>query len=516
MSEDFAHTLYRILPAYYRQRDETGDLQTYLAGCGALLDAVHATLRQRFADNFPDNPADGGQAAQDWLLPYFADLVDATLVSPMADGRRDELAHAIRWRQGKGTLATIESIIEAIGQTEAVVQEGWQRVAMTPRLDRPLRPARSLGYAQEPAGSPANLARHPDLPAATVDMRCPSRAMTADPNTPGVQRTTIDGEAKLWRQGSHHGAPCFPGSFEDISPRTPDMRTPDWQAGHYHPRRVLAYLPPPSGFFPPGAETVNWQDVPSAGYLDAIEIDTESEPGVVIHRNISLRNGPFRHVRVNGAVTLDTAETQGAAYRFEGISFASAVTSSGARLSFYRCAMASAETGLVDLLAPALDLRACLTTGLSAPDGRTRLEGVTVLGATQARAIEASETLFDGLVHAPGDDTAAPPDGGCIRFSRIDPAQPEGLLQLWQTTTEAPAFFTRTFPDRHVGVLSPATHPAILTGAEDEGEIGAFHEARHAAVRAAILTKLTDFLPVGQEVVLIPDIRLTAEPWSPP
>ncbi|ABV94284.1 hypothetical protein Dshi_2551 [Dinoroseobacter shibae DFL 12 = DSM 16493] len=516
MPEDFAQTLYRILPAYYRQRDETGDLKTYLAGCGALLDAVHATLRQRYADNFPDAPDPGAQAAQDWLLPYFADLVDARLVSPLPDGRRDELAHAIRWRQGKGTLATLDSIIEAIGQTEAVVQEGWQRVAMTPRIDRPLRPARSLGYGQEPAGSPANHARHPDLPAATVDMRCPSRAMAADPNRPGVQRARIDGVDRVWRQGAHHGAPCFPGSFEDISPRTPDMRTPDWRVGHFHPRRVLAFLPPPSGFFPPSAEVVTWQDTPSAGYLARIEIDTETEPGVVIHRNMSLVEGPFRPVQVQGSVDLDLAETQGTTFRFEGISFTGAVTSATARLEFYRCAMVRAATERVDLLEPALWLRSCLTQGLSAPEGRVRLEGVTVLGPTVARAVEASEALFDGPVHAPDNDTAAPPDGGCLRYSRILPDQPAGLLQLRQVTTEAPAFFSRDFPARHVGVLSPATHPALLTGAEDGGEIGAFHEARHAAVRSAIHDKLSDFLPVGQEVVLIPDIRLTAEPWSPP
>ncbi len=515
MQEDFAQTLYRILPTYYRERDETGDLKAYLSGCGDLLDAVYATLRQRYADNFPDNPPDGSSQspAQDWLLPYFADLVDATLVSPLADGRRDELAHAIRWRQGKGTLNTIDSIVEAIGQTAAVIQEGWQRVAMTPRIEQPLRPAMSSGYAQEPeAGCPGNMARHPDLPAATVDMRCPSRALSVDENNPGAQKITIDGQDTVWRQGSYHGAPCFSGSYEDVSPRTPDMRTPDWRVGHFHPRRVLAYLPPPSGFFYPGMDTVVWQDSPSAGYLDHIEIDT-SAPGVVVHRNKTLHEGPFRPVRVNGQVNLNDAETQRAAFRFEGISFRRAVVSTEARLSFYHCAVEEVVTELTDLLEPVITMQACLTTGLTAINGRVRLEGVTVLGDVEARGIEASDCVFDGLIHAPGDATQAPPDGGCIRFSRIDPAQPVGLIATWQTTTEVAAFFESQFPRRHVGVLSPATHSSILIGAEDQGEMGAFHEARHAAIRAAILTKLSDFLPVGQEAVLIPDTRLTTDPW---
>ncbi len=131
----------------YRTRDESRDLRAYLEGCGELLDAVYATLRQRYADNFPDNPPHGAKMApcQDWLLPYFADLVDARLVSPLPDGRRDELAKAILWRQGKGTLATMDSVVEAIGQTVAVVQEGWRRVATTPRIGQPLRPAVSYG-----------------------------------------------------------------------------------------------------------------------------------------------------------------------------------------------------------------------------------------------------------------------------------------------------------------------------------------------------------------------------------
>ena len=526
MKEDFAQTLYRILPAYYRQRDETGDLKAYLAGCGALMDAVYATLRQRYGDNFPDNPPEGSSQppAQDWLLPYFADLVDATLVSPLPDGRRDELANAIPWRQGKGTLNTIDSIIEAIGQTEAVVQEGWQRVAMTPRVGAPMRPAVSFGYAQEPtAASPGNMARHPGLPAAMPDMRCPSRAIEVTQDNPGARRVRIEGETRIWRQGSAHGAPCFAGSYEDVSARTPDMRTPDWRVGHYHPRRVLAYVPPPSGFFRQPMRRVIWEDVPSATYLSRVEIDT-SEPGVVVHRNKTLRTGPFVPLRVNGRVNLDSAETQGRHFRFEGLSFGRDVFASDAYLSFYRCAMERVRSARSDLLDPVITMKACLSGSLVAPEGRVRLEGVTVLGlledgalsAVQARALEASDCIFQGLVHAPFDASQAPPDGGCIRYSRIESAQPKALLGLWQNTTEAPAFFETTYPRRHVGVLSPASHVSILTGAEDGGEMGAFHEARHAAVRAAILTKLSDFLPVGQEAVLIPDIRLTADLWAAP
>ena len=68
-----AEALYQIVPALYRTRD-TGDLQRYFQACGLLLDQILATMQQRLADNYPDNPLDGTQACQDWVLPYFADL----------------------------------------------------------------------------------------------------------------------------------------------------------------------------------------------------------------------------------------------------------------------------------------------------------------------------------------------------------------------------------------------------------------------------------------------------------
>ena len=91
-AHSFARTLYDILPAHYRTRDTTADLRAYLAGCGELLDAVYATLRQRYGDNYPDNPSEAAAiaACQDWLLPYFAELLDTRLLSPLVEGRRDE------------------------------------------------------------------------------------------------------------------------------------------------------------------------------------------------------------------------------------------------------------------------------------------------------------------------------------------------------------------------------------------------------------------------------------------
>ena len=216
-------------------------------------------------------------------------------------------------------------------------------------------------------------------------------------------------------------------------------------------------------------------------------------------------------VVVTGKVNLDTAATP-ATWRFEGLSFEQRVRSASARLEFERCAVQAAITGAADLARPVLTMTDCLAGQASARDGLARLVGLTVLGRTAVRAIEASDCLFAGPIAAAPVGTAPPPDGGCVRYSRIEPGQPQGDLHFFQTTTEAPAFFEAAFGARHSGVLAPASHVSILAGAEDEGELGAFHHARHAAIRTAILTKLADFLPVGLEAVLIPDARLTEPP----
>jgi hypothetical protein len=62
------------------------------------------------------------------------------------------------------------------------------------------------------------------------------------------------------------------------------------------------------------------------------------------------------------------------------------------------------------------------------------------------------------------------------------------------------------------GVLHPATSDKVRFGAEDGGEMGAYHGRRYSAGDNAIMNKLEDYLPVGMEAVLIPDNRLLSEP----
>ena len=96
---DHAELLYRILPAVYRERDDSQDLRSYLNGCGVLLDQLHRTLLQRYADIFPAADPAFDLESQPWLLPYIAALLDVRLASPLASGQRAEIANAISWRK---------------------------------------------------------------------------------------------------------------------------------------------------------------------------------------------------------------------------------------------------------------------------------------------------------------------------------------------------------------------------------------------------------------------------------
>ena len=251
--------LFELLPEVYRSRDTIGpeargDLACYLDACGHLLDLIRRTLDQRLADIFPGDSAEE-PAGQTWLLPYIADLLDVRMVSPDEAGRREEVANAVAWRQRKGTLKVLEQIAEQVGRLEVELQEGWKRVATTPRVGLPLLPAKALGECQvfdDFKQHPNWAARHPGLNSAMVDLRYPSRAMQLDDTTqnPAAKQTNFGGTTVWWRQVNPHGAPCFPGSYEDITRRTVDVRTPSWRQGHHHPKRALLHAPPPWGFSP--------------------------------------------------------------------------------------------------------------------------------------------------------------------------------------------------------------------------------------------------------------------------
>lgn len=496
--------LYELIPVVYRVKDVDGHLALYLDACGVLLDRMRATLEQRLADGFAAS-AQGAMPAQSWLLPYFADLLDVRLVSPKVDARRGEVANAIAWRQRKGALGTIEAIAETVGGSEVEVQEGWRRVAITPRPDRPVLPAAAYGESEPDAGNPLVARLHPALPVVTVDVARPSRAIAADPAHPLAKTSRFLGKAVAWRQLNPHGVPCFPGSFEDASRRTPDVRTPGPSRGHVHPQRLLLFIPPPSGFFPRDAVEITW------GQRQSHVNDSGGDPRVISGK-------PPEVVIITTSPTAFTAEQ----VNMSGLAFNATVRVSGGRITLQRVACKRLVVDTADAETPVIDAVDCLFDQIEAPKGLVRLEATTVMKSISCRRLQASDSVFAGTIDLqPRRGDAR----GCVRFSRVPRGLSASLFDRAAVTTAAPIFYAfehcareggsrsvDRFGDPGYGVFDPATPDAIRFGAEDGGEMGADHHRATCLAYAAVLTKLEEFLPLGIEAVLIPDARLLVEP----
>jgi len=411
----FAALQYRHLPERWRERDNArrsdtgafvpGDLQQLLSVYGELLDALYRTLRQRYYDCFPDfdDELPDGQGrqrgCQPWVLPYIAQLLDVTPLSPLDSGRRAEVANAIDWRQRKGTLDVAERIFEDVAELEAEIHEGWRRLAVAARPGLALLPAASFGEVELViAGAAADAraylaparARHPGLPNGSVDLRYVSRAVRSDGSDPTVQRTRyphielpagmpadaaaaerarVRNEGLLWRQANRHGAPCFGGSYQDVSVRTVDLRTPDWRRGHAHPRRVVLHTLPFEGFCPGNAVDVPWAPI---GTLLAASLPLPAElPLLLVSANgsVSLRAAtPSQRVWIRGPVVLAGAGT----WHFEDLDFDTAPTAATGSVVLERCQLSDVagvnfvgSTRQIDwaTLAPAVLALAALPAG---------------------------------------------------------------------------------------------------------------------------------------------------------
>jgi len=532
LGPELGRRLYALLPELYRQRDnhdparfrpvddpaarrtagellshaENGDLARYLLACGDVLDLLHETLAQRRADCFPDNPPEG-PACQDWLLPYFARLLDVRLVSPHVAGRRDEVADAVWLRQRKGTLVAVDRVVEAITQSESVVHEGWRRVVTSYRVDRPLLPARVLGEAAEP--DPADrlaMARHPGLPAASLDLSRVSRAVRTDADNPAAQLSDFSGRRydrpreddraaarertpTPWRIAERHAVPCFLDSYEDASRRSVDLRTPTPHQGLHHPKRLIVHVPPPFGLFPPASESVPY--VP--GETETVH---DGDGSKEITGDIAL-NSPGEH-------------------RFERVRLTGTLTVTAGRTVLRQVAVRELRVSVPGDIdgAPVLDARDCLFGRLVVLAGTARLEYCTVLEDAEVRErLLASEGLFAG------DLVMGLEPAGCLRFSRAPrgflDSVPAAQVRRHAVTSDPPVFVSATFGEAGCGVLADSAPDSIARGAEDGTEMGAYHAWRYAAEAAAVADKLADFLPVGLSAVVRHDPRLLRTPPRP-
>jgi len=531
--------LYDILPEYIRQQDKTEHTKKFLSAADQLLDQLHDTLNQYYADNFPESVEGGTRKSQDWLLPYFADLLDVKMRAPTLAGRRQELNNAIRWRQRKGTLKATDEIAEAIGQFEYVVQEGWKRLAMTPRLNEPLLPESYFGLKGNiETEFPHGMNRHPTLPATTPDFRCGSKAVADTNQSPVSQVSTLQGQTIRWRQHYPHGIPCHhqridldgnfhSASFDDVSLRTPDLRNANWRVGHIHPRNILLFTTKPAGFFQPNRVKVRWRQewmdtdtLPEKRFLDHVEIFSDLDGTTIFRPRQQSRSteidASWTVVEIVGVFKLGQVEdgvgdTDVGTWHFEDLILTNQIEADSGRLSFLRCAVANVRAHAIDKQTPIINAKDTLFKSLRTARSLTRLEYCTVTERLIAEALQASDSIFTCMLEK-DDSYTLPPEPLCVRYSAVLPEQLPEYLDSHTRNTRAPVvMFSEGFGEPGYGALHPATDIAVRYAAEDGTEPGAFHFLQLSLRYEAVKEKLSDYLPVGYEAVVIPDDELLAK-----
>lgn len=167
--------LYQLLPALYRQRDadQGYPLRALLQVIGEQVDVLEADIGQLYDNWFIET-------CEDWVVPYIGDLLGYRALhtgggsgnpalGSILVARRD-VAHTVRSRRGKGTLAILETLARDVAGWPAQATEFFRLLAVTQainhlQLDRGRVVDLRGGDALERLGGPFDRLAH------TVDVR---------------------------------------------------------------------------------------------------------------------------------------------------------------------------------------------------------------------------------------------------------------------------------------------------------------------------------------------------------
>ncbi len=136
---------------------------------------------------------------------------------------------------------------------------------------------------------------------------------------------------------------------------------------------------------------------------------------------------------------------------------------------------------------------------LTAADARVDVQGCTFLGPAVARILTAGNSLFCG----PADVREV--QDGCVRFSYLAPGSRTPRRYRCQPVdpaaagTVAPRFTSDRPADPGFGQLATGCPPEITTGADDEGEMGAYHFLQQSLRLANLASQLAAYLRFGLE-----------------
>lgn len=134
-----AETLYRLLPAIHRIRDDafgaSGPLKSLVAAFADEIGVMEENLEQLYEDLFIETCAD-------WAVPYIGDLIGYEPLHALGRARglaRAEVAHTIALRRRKGTVPVLEQIARDVTGWNARAVEYFQLLGTTQYMNH-LRP----------------------------------------------------------------------------------------------------------------------------------------------------------------------------------------------------------------------------------------------------------------------------------------------------------------------------------------------------------------------------------------
>lgn len=165
-----------------------------------------------------------------------------------------------------------------------------------------------------------------------------------------------------------------------------------------------------------------------------------------------------------------------------------------------------------------IDAAAATRRAYAAPGGGPGapliLEQCTVIGTIDALALELVSNTIVVAALAPGDPLPAPVTCarrqiGCVRFSSLPPGalvprrfrcQPDGAADPLRV---APTFTSLRFGDPGYAQLGRRCPPEIRRGADDESEMGVYHDLFHPHIEANLRARVDEYLRVGLRAALV-------------
>ena len=140
---------------------------------------------------------------------------------------------------------------------------------------------------------------------------------------------------------------------------------------------------------------------------------------------------------------------------------------------------------------------------ITAPGAEAKLEGSTFFGTVAVRSVEASNCIFTGILEAARRQT------GCVRFSflPLESKAPRRYRCRPEDAAEAvrvrPQFTSRSYGDPGYAQLSQRCAVEIREGADDEVEMGAFHDLFQPQRETNLRVRLDEYLRFGLEAGII-------------